>query len=430
MEDLFVRLLTATSTIRPMGYSHDVTPVPTPEKLSVEGGSVRSSLDSRSLAGPEGIIPVLAIIVPSLSKVLIDSDRMTSTTAIISTQILGPTIRSKSFPENFTQQTLDLMMALANIPEASKSWKKDVAEGFNDAKFFTSPVALVLNGWLPLLRQWALPDKERMPELLSRLASPTAAGIMFGVGATSARQEADRKSQWNLRRIALLILAVADDTYVINMASLQEKIVDLMTATPASSPSSATRAEIYMVIRALILKTSAIHMSSLWPTLNSELLDAISSAFPTEGPESPNVVCLLQACKLLDVLLALGVDDFQMQEWLFITDTTDAVYRPTNLTSVALLDELAESLDTGAGVSQLNNSIPVNTSATDKRRPLLTFSVANTVPREELMAKVLRPFFRQLSISTFESTYSMQKPDWKACFDDLLEDLFDNSTLV
>lgn len=253
---------------------------------------------------------------------------------------------------------------------------------------------------------------------------------MFGVGANSARLEADRKAQLNLRRIAFLILTAANDTFVVNMIALQEKLVDLLNATVASSPSSTTRAEIYMLIRALILKTSAHHLASMWPTINAELYDAISAVFPDQATDTPNVTCLLQACKLLDTLLTLELDDFQMQEWLFITDTTDAVYRSTDSKSVAMVDELAEELDSGAGASHFTNAALTNAPQGEKRRPLLTASVTKGVGKEDMMEQVLRPFFRQLSIYAFESTYSMEAPDWKACFDDLMADLFDDSTLV
>ena len=324
---------------------------------------------------------------------------------------------------------LDLLIALANVPEAVKSWKRDVTEVFNDAKFFGTSVRLVEDGWFPVLRQWSLLDKERMPEMLSRLSTPTAAGLMFGVGASSARLEADRKTQLNLRRIATMILAAPDDTFVANLTVLQEKLIDLVNATAASSPSSLTRAEIYMVIRALLLKTSPIHLSSFWPVVNTELCDAISNAFP-ESDEEYNVNCLLQACKLLDTLLTLGLEDFQMQEWLFITDTTDAVYRPSNCSAVALLDELAEGLDASQGGS-LNYINPLTANPqVGKRRPLLTAELTRGIKPERIMDTILRPFFRQLSISTFENTYSMDAPDLKACLDDLIADLFDDSTLV
>ena len=281
-----------------------------------------------------------------------------------------------------------------------------------------------------MLRSWSLADKERMPELLSRLTSPTAAGIMFGVGSTSARLEADRRTQLNLRRIALLIAASEKDIFVVNLASLQEKIIDLLSATTSSSPSSTTRAEIYMVLRALVLKTSAVHLSSLWPVVNTELFDAISSAYPPSNSETQNIIPLLQACKLLDTLLTLGIDDFQLQEWLFISDTTDAVYRPPDLRSMALVDDLAESLDSESGGGHVTTSLFVADTHLDKRKPLLTSAVMKDVEKELLLDKVLRPFFRQLSIHAFESTYSLESADWKACFDELIADLFDDSTLV
>ena len=323
---------------------------------------------------------------------------------------------------------LDLMLALADIPEASKSWRKDVAEAFNDARFFANAPAFLNAGWLPILQRWTLADKERMPELLSRIPSPTAAGIMFGVGATSARLEADRRTQLNLRRVSLLILAASEDTFVMNLTGLQEKLADLMNATTSSSPSSTTRAEVYMVIRALLLKVSMMHLSSFWPTINSELYSAISSALTPPSGDELNVLSLLQACKLLDVLLALGIDDFQMQEWLFITDTTDAVYRSADLSSVALVDKLAEVIDADAGAS--HPSILTSATTSEKRQPMLTWSLIKDVSREDLMEKILRPFFRQLSIHAFESTYSMKQGDRQTCIDDLVMDLFDDSTLV
>lgn len=369
---------------------------------------------------------VLAAITPSLSKVLVDSDRIASTANTISTQVLGPTFRSKAFPENVTRRTLELLQALAGISEASKPLKRDVAEAFNDSRFFSTPLTLALNGWLGILRSWSLGDKERMPELLTRLIPPAAAGVL-GIGATSARTEADRKAQLNLRRIALLVLAAANDTYVVNLTTLQDKIVDLLNATTTSSPSSMTRAEIYMLIRALVLKISPIHLAPLWPMIGSELFDAISSAYPNSGSEGPNTICLLQACKLLDTLLALEIDDFQMQEWLFISDTADAFYRPPDLSSVALVDDLTEALDEQK--SQASGHLPTDTDG-ETRKPLLTKTVTKDIPKEDLLDKVLRPFFRQLSIHALESTYNMQVPDWQACFDELMADLFDDSTLV
>ena len=321
---------------------------------------------------------------------------------------------------------------MSRVPEASKAWRKDVAEAFNDARFFsTSLLPLVEEGWIPVLRQWSLVDKDRVPELLSRISSPTSAGIVFGVGASSARSEADRKTQLNLRRLALLILAGADDSIIADLNVVYEKLSELLSATAASSPSSATRAEIYMLIRALLLKTSSIQLVPFWPTINSELYEVISSLFSSEKIKAHSIHGVLHACKLLDTLLVLAPEDFQPQEWAFITDTVDAIYRPSTWEPIALIDDLAESLDVGAGG---HHSIPTPTisgaAQTGKRKPVLSSSTAQDVPSENILDRILRPFFRQLSINVFESTYSMEAPDWRACYDILLRDLFDDSSIA
>ena len=375
------------------------------------------------------MVAIIASIMPNLSRVLVDTDRIAAAITTISTQVLIPTLRWKTFPRNVTKSTLDILKIMSRIPEASKTWKKDVAEAFSDARFFNEEsLKLVQEGWMPVLRQWALSDKDRMPELLSRLSPPTSAGIVFGVGASSARLDADRKTQLNLRRMAVLMLSADNDSFIVSIGSLQEKLVDLMTATVASSPSSTTRAEVYMVLRALVLKNTSVHLGSLWPVVNTELYDALSSLNPTDKHDTVNTLCVLQAAKLLDTLLTTSPDDFQMREWLFITDTIDAVYRPPHWRPVALADKLAETLDMEAGEPQ-SATIPF-ANVPHGRKPLLTWDAIKDIPREDLIDKVLRPFLRQLSINSFESTYRMEASDWNACCDDLVHDLFDSSTLV
>ena len=429
--ELFVRLLAAALTTRPVGFSQESARSSTPDLTKG-----RASLEYRGAGHSSSLVTVLATVVPNISKVLVDSDRVASTTSTISTSVMSPIFRSKAFPENVEEDALDLLTGLLRISEASKAAKKDVGDAFNDPKFFSGALPLVEKRWLPLLRSWSLADKERMPELLSRLTAPATAGIMFGVGATSARLEADRRTQLNLRRIATLILAADADTFVVNLGGLQQKLVELLGATSSSSPSNVTRAEVYMVLRALAMKTTMFHLAALWPAINAELYDALASSYPASSSASAVAaaealppVCLLQACKLLDALLTLNPEDFQLQAWLFISDTTDAVYRPSSDAPVALVDDLAEALDAKSDGAQLY-SLPAQDAEGSGRRPLLVSAAAKGVPREELVQKVVHPFFRQLSIYAFESTYGLQPPDWDACFHDLLQDLFDDSTLV
>ena len=387
-------------------------------------------MDVRKSAAPDDVVAIVARILPSVSKILIDTDRIAAATTTISTQILAPSFRWKSFPRNITISTLDILTVLSKIPEASKFWRRDAADAFNDSKFFhEDSLDIVENGWMPILRQWSLLDKERMSDLLSRLSSPTTAGIVFGVGASSARLDADRKAQLNLRRIAFLILSADNDSFISGLNGVRGKLDDLTTATVASSPSSTTRAEVYMVLRALILKNSPVHLAPFWPIVTSELRAALSSLNSTVAQGVYNPSSVLQAAKLLDTLLTLALEEFQLRTWIFITDNTDAVYRPLNWKPVALVDELSESLDFQAGEIH-SAEIALTSTSNGKRTPLLTWNVVKDVAKEDLTDRVLRPFYRQLSILAYESTYRMEAPDRKACCRELLHDLFDASTLV
>ncbi|KAI4216945.1 MAG: hypothetical protein LQ351_000894 [Letrouitia transgressa] len=422
--DIFVRQLTATFTSKPLSFPAETSSPDYKDETSDTSNPEEDSM-------PDDVVIILAKILPKFSKVLAGADRVAAASSIVSTQLLVPTLRSRSFPRNVSRSTLDIMSALSRFQEASKTWRKDVGDALNDPRLFCRHShRLAEAGWLPVLRQWVLLDKERLPEFLSRISSPTSAGIMFGVGASSARSEADRKTQLNLRRAILLVMAASNDSFVVNLTAIQEKIVDLLTATAASSPSSATRAEIYILIRALILKISPVHLTSFWPIITAELHAAISSLTSQTSHDTYNVHSILQACKLLDIALVMAPDEFQLREWLFISDTIDAVYRPHGWDSIALVDEVSEELDMKAGIIQ-SASIPVtNSMSSGQRKPLLTSKTVAGVAKEDLINRVLRPFLRQLSINAFESTYSMATSDWQACFDDLLVDLFDDSTLV
>lgn len=386
------------------------------------------------------MVGILSRIVPNLPKILVEPDRVLTAAQAISTSLIGPSIRSKGFPDTITRTSLTLLQELTRLPNNQKTWKKDVAEAFNDARFFNSSPGLVQSDWLPLLKLWTVTDKDRVTEILSRISSPTTAGIVFGVGATSARLEADRRTQLNLRRIATLVLACETDTFVTDLPAVLERIVDLLGATATSSPSSTTRADIYMVLRALVLRTSAVHLAPLWPVINSELHAALSSAAaPDNSPASDtyNNLSILHACKLLDVLIAAAPDDFQLHQWLFITDTIDSIYRSSTYRPVALVDELSEELGnaaTAGSALQTESVAMMASSPSGHRHPLLgPGGIDDELAmdrRDELIIKILRPFFGQLSIYAFESTYAMGALDSDGCMKSLLKDLFDEKSIV
>ena len=428
-----MRLLTATFTaLGPSGFLQDAN-------SSIAGKGRQIANGTAAPSGGQDFALILASVISKLPIILNDNERISVATSSVSTNIIGPALKAKAFPRNIDASFLELLSQTTKIAQGAKAWRKDVTDAFNDAKFFNITFENAQKYLVPILRQLTISDKERLPEILGRLAAPTTAGIMFGVGATSARMEADRKTQLNLRRIALLILSGDQDAFADKYRIIEEKLNELLSATSTSSPSSITRAEVFMVLRALILRSSPVYLSSFWPLINSEVQLAMLSALPDSADaEQYNNASVLQACKVLDLLVTLDLDDFQLHEWLFITDTIDAVYRPTNVASTALADEIAEALgNTSSGLQTSADASDHQMGASTKRRSFLEpildrledveASEVKLLPKNELATRILQPFLGQLSIWTFEATYGMLEADVQSCEEALLRDIFEDT---
>ncbi|KAJ4344996.1 hypothetical protein N0V95_006033 [Ascochyta clinopodiicola] len=429
LADIFARILTATFTTRPMGYTQDMNQSTAGAKISAATNS------SRAQKRASDVVSILTSIIPTLPIVLADTDRVTKVVSDISTSVIGPTFRAKSFPDNVSINTLDLLHQLTKVAQGSKLLKKDIYDAFNDPRFFNTPVDLIRDAWLPILSQWTQSDKERVPELLTRLTAPTTAGIMFGVGAASARQEADRKAQTTLRRISLLILASPEDAFTPNIPHILEKIVELLTATPASSPSSSTRADVLVLLRSIILRTSPIHLASIWPIVNGELTSSLSSLLPdATNKEHYNNAGIIQACKLLDQIVVIDPDDFQLIEWLFLTDTIDAVYKPPSPpTLLSLTDEINEVL---TQTSSAPTVVPIIQNESPEGEPMRVLfldpliraleeeegAAVLDMARRELVDRVIKPFLGNLAMVAFEARYGGGEADWKGAWDSVVKD--------
>ncbi|KAH7394112.1 Dopey, N-terminal-domain-containing protein [Phaeosphaeria sp. MPI-PUGE-AT-0046c] len=428
LSDIFTRVLTAIFTTRSMGYTHAVDQ----ETAKENSSAMTNGLNAQQRASD--VVAILVSIVPKLSLVLVDNDRVAKVVSDMSTSIIGPTFRAKIFPENVSKNLLDLLQCLMKVAQSNKLLRKDISDAFNDPKFFNASLSLIRESWLPILAQWTQSDKERVPELLARISAPTTAGIMFGVGAASARQEADRKTQLNLRRIALLVLASPEDAFTPTIPQLLEKIVELFGATNASSPSSATRADVILVLRAIILRTSHVHLASVWPIINGELTLSLSSLLPDANNQANyHNAGIIQACKLLDELVVLDPDDFQLSEWLFISDTIDAVYKPSTAPGMlSLTDEvneiLSHSVSAPAAIPPHLASVSDECKRTLFLDPLIKaleqeeHAAVLDMTRSELLARVVQPFLGNIAMTAFEARYGGGEVDWAGVWASVVSD--------
>jgi hypothetical protein len=351
-----------------------------------------------------------------MMPLLNEVDRAATVAQGICTNITGPCLRSKNFPENLDNNVLALVHLLGKTQATSKIWKRDVTDAFNDSRIFRSSLKVAEHGWVRLLRQLAVADKSLLGEVLGRLTGPTTAGIMFGVGASAARTEADRQAHYNLRRVILLLFSGEQDMFADQLAMLMTKADELLGATAATSPSSATKGDIFLLFRAIVLVFTPENLVDLWAMVSAELRLLFEDL--EKGKEaSLTAYTHLQGAKLLDLLLLLKPEEFQLHEWLFVTDTIDAIYPPSGSLTIAAADLVSGRLTDTAG----DTSSSTDNNGT--RKPWLATKKTRTKNTEQIY-NLLGAFFNQLSIRAFEDTYSLETVDMEICRRDLLEDLF------
>ena len=402
LADICARLFTAIFTIKPAGFDGSVA------------SNEKASTTKCPGTGGDDMLQTLIDTLPHFGSLLNQADRISTIFTGIATNITSPLLHARAFPQNLTQRHLEVLRLMSASAGTSKAWRKDVLDSFTNPRFFQSSPELARSGWLPLVRQLQITDKSMLIECLNRIPSPAAAGIVLGIGATAARNEADRKSQLELRRVITTLMSTEMDATLPFLQQILQKIEDLFGATSESSPSLATRGDVYLLIRGLLLRTSHTNLTTLWPVLDCELRSLCKDML-AGGESRYTPYSKLQGAKLLDVLLLLRPDEFQLHEWVFVTDTIDAIYPSSTTPSVAYADEIAPVLASGV------HHEPQTPSTAGSRKPWLYGKRSSEAKEVE---PVLADFFGQLSIRVFEDLYSLQAFDEDAACDDLLADIF------
>ncbi|KAG8219398.1 Dopey, N-terminal-domain-containing protein [Butyriboletus roseoflavus] len=365
--------------------------------------------------------------VPNLRKFLVDNDRIASSCSNIVYYIINPALKAKSRPLDLDNTVVDIIAELTKLPPALKVWRASVSDILYDTRLFQSNSAVVLK-WKPIIKALFDSDKSSFGELLGRIATAPSTNIFVN------RENEMLVRSLNLRRLSLVLFVGEKNHFLIQLPSVQEKLVD--TLRNVSSPI--VQSEVFLCIRVLLCRLSPHNLTSFWPVILTELyriFEQIIVAVPAD--ESEDLPLVLSASKCLDLLLTLQTPEFQIHHWIFVTDTVDAVFRPDDWNPEAMFDQLAEIVgslpipDPRERTRSKNGhvafpSIPASvslasTAATHAmRRPML-----NTL-RQIDSVRDLRPFFSHVSISTYESVYaSGGNVDWEAVEQGLLEDMFD-----
>ncbi|KAJ1975117.1 hypothetical protein H4R34_004454 [Dimargaris verticillata] len=328
------------------------------------------------------------------------------------------------------QLIVTVLVQLASIPLVFKTWKKDVWDYFIDTTGFFVYYAMtpaLLRQWTTLVNAVATSERDKVSDLLARITTASPSNLFVNREA-----EAITKALY-LRKLAFVLFSGAQDQYLPLLPTVQEKLVELLKMPQLST---LVHIEVYLCLRVLLCRVSGRYLSNFWPVLLTDIMSQFTSILAEKHEPSLDQISLFLAmCKFLDLLLTLETGEFQHHQWMFITDTIDALYG-TRSDSYALLDRMSDQLLTfGSNQAYRKGKSPIG-SPTHPKRAMGTTSATQSLASSSTAGKrplitagaitslqELEPFIHNISLHTYQATYSLSQPDTAYIEEWLVRDL-------
>ncbi|KAI0050603.1 hypothetical protein FA95DRAFT_1536117 [Auriscalpium vulgare] len=385
------------------------------EKASASSSSLPLSLEQGEQMQIVQYVANTAL--PRLRKFLMDNDKMLTACTNIMYYIVTPVIKGKNKPLDIESTIFGVLREMSRLSAALKAWRGVVSDILSDNRFFNSS-SDAGSDFRSITRSWIDTDKTAFPEFLGKITTAPSTNIFAN------REYENLLRSLNLRRLSYLLLCGEKNQFLTSLPTIQEKLVDVLRNLSAPI----VQAEVYLCVRVLLCRLSPHNLDSFWPVVLSELyrlFDQIIAELPSDGSDTLTLV--LAACKLMDLLLVIQTEEFQVHQWAFVTDNIDAVYRPDEIPSEAMFDQLAEiasrlpaAKDANQSIAQLSSFPTPAVSSSRLRKPML-----NGV-RQVDSIRDLVPFLSGVSIASYESVYtSGGNVDWEEVERGLLADMFE-----
>ncbi|KAI9352085.1 Dopey, N-terminal-domain-containing protein [Obelidium mucronatum] len=351
-----------------------------------------------SLISSDFLLHLSSAIIPSLRRLLLDQDKIIAILSNLVYYIVAPGLKaSPNLIGSKFKPCLEILHAMSKLSFAVKTWKKETWDAFLDSRFFDMHLA-PFKLWKSIMNSLTNADKDaRIIEITGKISTASSSGLFV-----SRDQELTLRI-YSVRRLSFLIWCGTVDQYLPQLPLIQEKLVEILKG--ASGPM---HIEAYLCLRILMCRMTAHHLANLWPIVLTELIQLFGLYLRDQGTKE-DLQVFLACCKLLELLLLLGTEEFQWHQWIFIRETLDSnVIDLPNPTS--LVDKLSAKWGIGKNEMVSTSMLFMNEKL---RRPILSM-------RTVLDKRQLAPFIATLSHHAYSCTLTGSKPDL-AFIEELLE---------
>lgn len=370
-------------------------------------------------------------IVPSMKSLITENDKLITIFSNIINGISGHINKSGNISfDTLSPYIVELLATLSSndICKEIKIWKNFVYEILNDSGFFKMNTEN-LSKWDIIMKNWILNDENRLNDIInSKLTFLTSSTNSAGTLLFNWNDEAEilNGNIPYIKRIIYLLLINEKDTFIGLVSNLINKINEFFKAFRQMTKYCLIESWILTLLRCLVLKFNESHLINCWTLLNKSMFYIFNEVYQEEigeegeeGEEKKdnNEILIfnkvfLQSCKLLDVLVILNQEEFQLSEWIFISDNIDGIFK-----SIKDGNEIGivEKLSKRPGSSSANLKFVVSK---DKKVPMLKdITDINNILE-------LKRFFSMIKINKYETEYDLLDIDYSSIEKDIFNDLF------
>ncbi|XP_052002728.1 protein dopey-1 isoform X2 [Xyrauchen texanus] len=242
---------------------------------------------------------------------------------------------------------IQLLSSLSGYQYTRRAWKKEAFDLFMDHTFFQMDSSCVSH-WRAIIDHLMTHDKTTFRDLITRVAVAQSSSLSL---FTNRDAELEQRAML-LKRLAFTIYSSEVDQYQKYLPDIQERLVESLRLPQVPI----LHAQVFLFFRVLLLRMSPQHLTSLWPTMITELVQVFllmeqeltadeditrtscpsvaglettysgGNGFSTSYNSQRWLNLYLSACKLLDLALALpseGLPQFQMYRWAFVPEASD-----------------------------------------------------------------------------------------------------------
>lgn len=158
---------------------------------------------------------------------------------------------------------IQLLSSLSGYQYTRRAWKKEAFDLFMDHTFFQMDSSCVSH-WRAIIDHLMTHDKTTFRDLMTRVAVAQSSSLSL---FTNRDAELEQRAML-LKRLAFTIYSSEVDQYQKYLPDIQERLVESLRLPQVPI----LHAQVFLFFRVLLLRMSPQHLTSLWPTMITELV--------------------------------------------------------------------------------------------------------------------------------------------------------------